>query len=92
MSASACVGCSPAPSPALITGTGEAAAATAAVPCSKWRITIASAYPLTTRTVSAMVSPLTADELSRAFSTLNTLPPSFCMAASNDSRVRVLGS
>jgi hypothetical protein len=42
--------------------------------------------------VSAIVSPLVAEELSRMFSAVSTPPPSFCIAASNEKRVRVLGS
>ncbi len=43
------------------------------------------------RTVSAMVSPF-ATEVIPASATLNTSPPRRCIAASKESRVRVLGS
>jgi len=43
------------------------------------------------RTVSAMVSPF-ATEVTPMSATLSTSPPSLSMAASNESRVRVLGS
>ena len=42
--------------------------------------------------VSLMLSPLVAEELSRASSADSTPPPSFCIAASKENRVRVLGS
>jgi hypothetical protein len=44
------------------------------------------------RIVSSTVSPLIAEENSRAFSVEITLPPSRCMAVSKERRVRVEGS
>ena len=44
------------------------------------------------RIVSSIVSPFTADDEALAFSTERMAPPSLIIAASNDRRVRVLGS
>ena len=92
ISSSAWVGCCPAPSPALMIGTLETAAARSLAPLSKWRMTMTSAYPAITRIVSSMVSPLAAEENSRAFSVVSTPPPRRVIADSNERRVRVLGS
>src|SRR5439155_204738 len=54
---SVCVGCCPAPSPALITGRSVNSAARRAAPSCGWRRTIASLYDSTIRIVSASVSP-----------------------------------
>src|SRR3989442_4874738 len=53
-----CVGCWPAPSPALITGFSGNSAARRAAPSCGWRSTIASLYASTIPIVSARVSPL----------------------------------
>ena len=75
-----------------MTGTVLTAAARLAAPSSLWRRTITSAYPLTMRIVSSSVSPLAAEENSRALSVPIVWPPRRSIAASNDSRVRVEGS
>jgi len=85
------VGWWPAPSPALITGTGENWEARRAEPSLGWRMTRASEYPATTRTVSARDSPLDMEEPS-AGPRLITLPPSLFIAVSKDMRVLVEGS
>ena len=85
------VGCSPGPSPPLMTGTCVAAANCATDPCSGWRTTIASTYPLTTRLVSAIDSPLAIDENVKPVVS-QTEPPNRQNAAPKLIRVRVLGS
>ena len=84
-------GCWPAPSPALITGTVANSAASRAAPSFGCRMTIASAYPLTTRIVSARVSPFAMEQAS-TLPTETEVPPRRAMADSKDIRVRVLGS
>ena len=74
-----------------MTGTVENSAASRAAPSFGWRMTIASAYPLTTRIVSARVSPFAIEQAS-TLPTESEVPPSRAMADSNDIRVRVLGS
>src|SRR5258708_25135777 len=69
-------------------GTELTAAARLAAPSSLWRTTMTSAYPLTMRIVSSRVSPLAADENSRALSVPIVCPPRRSIAASKDRRVR----
>ncbi|MNV56184.1 hypothetical protein D3C71_1484560 [compost metagenome] len=90
-SSNACVGCSPGPSPAFITGTWVARANSATAPFSGWRTTIASAYPLTTRLVSYRDSPFAIEEKVKPV-VFDTAPPRRQNAASKLMRVRVLAS
>src|SRR2546426_3639375 len=86
-----CVGCWPAPSPALITGRSVNSAARRAAPSCGCLRTITSAYPSTIRTVSASVSPFWTDVPS-TLENPRTPPPRRMMALSKLSRVRVEGS
>ena len=74
-----------------MTGTVENSAASRAAPSLGCRITMASAYPLTTRIVSARVSPFAMEHAS-TLPTEMDVPPRRAMADSKDIRVRVLGS
>ena len=74
-----------------MTGTGEYSAASLAAPSLGCLTTITSAYAPTTRTVSARDSPLDTDEALTSHVEMAP-PPSLWMAASNERRVRVLGS
>ncbi len=90
-SSSVCVGCWPAPSPPFISGTSTKSPAIRADPSLGWRSTSASAYPSTTRTVSASDSPFVTDEDSTVpMST--TSPPRRLIAAVKLIFVRVDGS
>src|SRR5881296_46816 len=86
-----CVGCWPAPSPALMTGFSVNSAARRAAPSCGWRRTIASLYASTMRIVSARVSPFWT-EVPSALLNPRARPPSRAIALSNESRVRVDGS
>src|SRR5256885_1479827 len=86
-----CVGCWPAPSPALMTGFSVNSAARRAAPSCGWRRTIASLYASTMRIVSARVSPF-CTEVPSALLNPKARPPSRAIALSNESRVRVDGS
>src|SRR3989475_6311163 len=86
-----CVGCWPAPSPALRTGFSVNSAARRAAPSCGWRSTIASLYASTIRIVSARVSPFWT-EVPSALLKPRARPPSRAIALSNESRVRVDGS
>ena len=74
-----------------MTGTVANSAASRAAPSFGWRMTIASAYPLTTRIVSASVSPFAIEQASTLLTEME-VPPRRAMADSKDIRVRVLGS
>ncbi len=87
----ACVGCSPAPSPAFTTGTSTASAARFAPPVSPCLMTMQSAYPASMRAVSTRVSPLAVDD-EEASATVTVRAPRRWAAASKDRRVRVEGS
>src|SRR5467141_3403171 len=84
-----CVGCSWAPSPALITLARTARATSRGAPAAGWRTTSASA-PMASRlrTVSSSDSPL--ETLEASFWKLSTSAPSAFAATSNELRVRVL--
>src|SRR6266478_5413726 len=86
-----CVGCSWAPSPALITLARTARATSLGAPAAGWRTTSASA-PMASRlrTVSSSDSPLATLEAS--FWKVRTSAPSAFAATSNELRVRVLCS
>src|SRR5438093_10078968 len=86
-----CVGCWPAPSPALMTGFSVKSAAKRAAPSCGWRKTIASLYASTMRIVSARVSPFWT-EVPSALLNPSARPPRRAIALSNESRVRVDGS
>ena len=73
-----------------MTGTVANSAASRAAPSFGWRMTIASAYPLTTRIVSASVSPFAIEQASTLLTEME-VPPRRAMADSKDIRVRVLG-
>src|SRR2546422_1836031 len=90
-SRSVCVGCSPAPSPALMTCFSVNSAARRAAPSCGWRRTIASLYASTIRIVSARVSPFWTEVPSPLLNP-SARPPSRAIALSNESRVRVEGS
>src|SRR5438309_2743443 len=87
-SSSACVGCSCAPSPALITLARTARDTARGAPAAGWRTTSTSA-PIASRlrTVSCKDSPLLTLEAS--FWKLSTSAPSACAATSKELRVRV---
>src|SRR5438105_5525978 len=90
-SSSAWVGCSCAPSPALMTLARTARATARGAPAAGWRTTRASA-PIASRlrTVSCRDSPLVTLEAS--FWKLSTSAPSACAATSKELRVRVEAS
>src|SRR3989440_3219102 len=84
-----CVGCSWAPSPALITLARTARATSRGAPAAGWR-TISASAPMASRlrTVSSSDSPL--ETLEASFWKLSTSAPSAFAATSNELRVRVL--
>src|ERR1700682_4562703 len=90
-SSSPCVGCSCAPSPALITLAFTARATSLGAPAAGWRSTSASA-PMASRlrTVSSSDSPLVT--LDASFWQVRTSAPRARAATSNEPRVRVLAS
>ena len=90
-SSSVCVGCEPAPSPALMTGFSDTLAASLAAPSWGCLRTIASQYVSTMRIVSARVSPLAMD-VADICETSMTLIPSLYAALSKESLVLVDGS
>ena len=90
-SSSPCVGCSCAPSPALITPASRCCARYAAAPADPCRTTISSTrIDTTVRSVSSSVSPLDIDE--PCVNSGTGIAPSRCAASSNDTRVRVESS
>src|SRR6184192_4124114 len=84
---SVCVGCCPAPSPALITGRSVNSAARRAAPSCGWRRTIASLYDSTIRIVSASVSPFWTEVPSVPLKP-RTRPPRRAIALSKEARPR----
>ena len=79
------------PSPALMTGTSLYCDASSAAPSLGFRIAMMSTYDATVRIVSARLSPFEV-ELAPGSAKPRVDPPRRSMAASNESRVRVLGS
>jgi hypothetical protein len=74
-----------------MTGTREYSDDARAAPSRGWRRTMASAYPETMTVVSFKVSPFLTEDAPGSENP-NTPPPSRCMAASKEKRVRVEGS
>ena len=88
---SVCVGWLCPPSPAFITGQEEYFEASREEPSFGFLMAITSTYDETTLIVSAKVSPFVDDDEAESAKP-STEPPSLSIAASNESRVLVLGS